>query len=124
MFDDKNNNLSVRNKYNYKNVKRWSKKVPGKDIFNLKYILCPINLDNTHWTCAVIFMEEKRIQYYDSLGGTDMSKLKGLLQYVKDEYRAKNGEEMDATEWELVGCTQDVPRQRNGEFDSLSLVCC
>ncbi len=124
MFDDKNNNLSVRNKYNCINVKRWSKKVPGKDIFNLKYILCPINLDNTHWTSAVIFMEEKRIQYYDSLGGTDMSKLKGLLQYVKDEYRAKNGEEMDASEWKLVECTTDTPRQRNGEFDSFSLVCC
>ncbi|KAL3783082.1 hypothetical protein ACHAW5_002127 [Stephanodiscus triporus] len=39
----------------------------GEDIFNLKYIVCPINInDNTHWTSAVIFMEDKRIQYYDS----------------------------------------------------------
>ena len=118
MFDDKNNNLKLRGKYNYKNVKRWSKKVPGKDIFQLRYILCPINLDNTHWTSAVIFMEEKRIQYYDSLGGTDRAKLEGLLQYVKDEYKVKNnGQEMDATEWELVGCTRDTPRQRNGECE-------
>ncbi|KAL7427955.1 hypothetical protein ACHAXH_002583 [Discostella pseudostelligera] len=123
MFDDKNNNRALRGKYNYKNVKRWSKKVPGKDIFKLKYILCPINLDNMHWTSAVIFMEEKRIQYYDSLGGTDMLKLEGLLQYVKDEFKAKNdGKEMDATEWELVGCTRDTPRQRNG-FDCGVFTC-
>ena len=123
MFDEKNNNPSLRGRYNYKNVKRWSKKVPGKDIFNLKYILCPINLDNMHWTSAVIYMEEKRIQYYDSMGGTDRAKLKGLLEYVKDEYKVKNGgQEMDISEWELVSCTSDTPRQRNG-FDCGVFTC-
>jgi sentrin-specific protease 1 len=116
MFDEKNNDPRLRGRYNYKNVRRWSKKVPGKDIFKLKYILCPINLDNMHWTSAVIFMEDKRIQYYDSMGGTDRAKLEGLLEYVKDEYRAKNGKDMDTSEWELVSCRRDTPRQRNGEL--------
>ncbi|KAL3827633.1 hypothetical protein ACHAXA_000506 [Cyclostephanos tholiformis] len=122
MFDEKNNDPKLRGKYNYKNVRRWAKKVPGKDIFNLKYILCPINLDNMHWTSAVIFMEEKKIQYYDSMGGTDRTKLEGLLEYVKDEYRAKNGKEMDVTDWKLVSCTRDTPRQRNG-FDCGVFTC-
>lgn len=115
MFDEKNNNPKLRGKYNYKNVKRWGRKVPGKDIFNLKYIVMPINLDNMHWTSAVIFMEEKKIQYFDSMGGTDRAKLEGLLQYLKDEYKAKKGGEMDTSEWELVPCTRDTPRQRNGK---------
>lgn len=114
MFDEKNNNAALRGKYNYKNVKRWGKKVPGKDVFNLKYIVCPINLDNMHWTSAVIFMEEKKIQYFDSMGGTAMEKLEGLLQYLKDEHKAKRGEDMDDSEWKLVPCTKDTPRQRNG----------
>jgi len=38
---------------------KWSSKVPGKDIFQLKYIICPVNEDNIHWTVAIIFMEEK-----------------------------------------------------------------
>jgi len=122
MFDEKNNNDRLRGKYNYKNVKRWGKKVPGKDVFNLRYVVCPINLDNLHWTSAVIFVEEKRIQYYDSMGGTDWKKLEGLLQYLKDEYRAKKGEELDADEWELVACTRDTPRQRNG-FDCGVFTC-
>ena len=43
--------------------------------------------------------------------------MEGLLQYLKDEYRAMHdGEEMDATEWELVPCKSDTPRQKNGEF--------
>ena len=116
MFDEKNNDPRLRGRYNYKNVRRWSKKVPGKDIFKLKYIFCPINLDNSHWTLAVIFMEDKRIQYYDSMGGTDTAKLEGLLEYVKDEYRVKNGKDMDAAEWELVSCTSDTPQQRNREL--------
>jgi sentrin-specific protease 1 len=119
MFDEKNRNRKLRRRYNYENVKKWSKKVPGKDIFNLKYIFCPINVNKTHWTVAVIFMEDKRIQYYDSFGNTDMAKLNGLLQYVKDEYRAKNGKEMaemDAMEWKLVPCQNDTPQQKNGEL--------
>jgi len=122
MFDDKNDNMQLRGRYNYKNVRRWSKKVPGKDVFNLKYIFCPINLDNMHWTSACIFMEEKKIQYYDSMGGPGMIKLKGLLQYLKDEWKAKKGGEMDVSEWKLVACTKDTPQQLNG-FDCGVFTC-
>jgi len=116
MFDDKNSHPAKRGRYNYNNVKRWSKKVPGKDIFNLRYIVCPINLDNMHWTSAVIYMEDKKICYYDSLGGTEWTKLEGLLEYVKDEHKAKKGKELEGwEEWELLGCPEDVPRQLNGE---------
>ena len=102
MFNLKNNDLNLRGRYNYENVRRWSKKVPGKDIFKLKYIFCSINLDNWHWTLVVIFMEEKKIQYYDSNGCTNWTKLEGLLEYVKNEYRAKNGRETDVADWKLV----------------------
>ncbi len=61
MFNLKNNDLNLRGGYNYENVRHWSKKVPGKDIFKLKYIFCRINLNNWHWTLVVIFMEEKKI---------------------------------------------------------------
>jgi sentrin-specific protease 1 len=114
MFNLKNNDLNLRRRYNYENVRRWSKKVPSKDIFKLKYTFCPINLDNRHWTLAVIFMEEKKFQYYDSNGCTGWTKLEGLLKYVKDEYRAKNGRETDVADWKLVSCMRGTPKQRNG----------
>ncbi len=63
MFDLENNDLNLRGRYNYENTRCWSKNVPGKDILNLKYMFCPINLDNLHWMLAVIFMEERIIQY-------------------------------------------------------------
>ena len=122
MFDTENDNENLRDKYNYDNVKRWSKKVPGKDIFNLKYIFCPINIANAHWTLAVIFVEEKKIQYYDAMGCTDWATLEGLRQYLCDEYREKNGVEMDKSEWELVPCTRETPKQKNG-YDCGVFVC-
>jgi Ulp1 family protease len=66
LTNQKNNDMTVRGKYNYEMVSRWSKKLPGNNIFNLKKIFIPINEENKHWTCIVIFMKEKQIQYYDS----------------------------------------------------------
>ncbi len=63
-------------------------------------------------------MEANKIRYFDSLGGTDWKKLEGLLEYVKDEYRAMHDDEemMDVNEWELVPCMSDTPRQKNGKL--------
>ena len=120
MFAEKNDDCSMRGIYNYEHVKFWSKNVPGKDIFNMKYIICPVNIDNLHWTVAVIFMEDKRIQWYDSFGGTDQNKLNGLLQYLKDEHRSKKGTELEG-DWSVVPCTRITPRQLNGKSVLISI---
>ena len=52
------------------------------DIFDRDKIFCPVNLGNTHWCMAVIFMQEKRIQYYDSMGGQGWKYLNGLERCV------------------------------------------
>lgn len=109
---------STFRKYNYKNVKRWSKKVPGKDIFNLDKIIFPINQGNSHWMCAVIHMQKKQIQFYDSFGSGGSTYLKTLFQYVQDEHMDKKKCPLpDIDEWELVGTTPDTPRQRNGKCE-------
>lgn len=103
--------------YEYRNVKRWSKNVPGKDIFKLDKIIFPINQNNMHWTSAVVFMKQKRIQFYDSMGGDGMLYLKDIFQYLKDEHREKKGSDLpDADQWTLVPCTRDTPRQLNGTY--------
>jgi len=84
MFDEKNTlNPSLRGKYNYKNVKRWGKKVPGKDIFKLDRIYIPINIGNVHWALAIIYVEAKIIRYFDSCGFDGKRYIGGLLQYLK-----------------------------------------
>ena len=48
--------LITDNRYNYANVKRWTKKFK---VFEKHKIFFPINLSNTHWTLAVILMKLK-----------------------------------------------------------------
>jgi Ulp1 family protease len=38
----------------------------GKNIFDMRYIFIPIN-QGLHFTCAVIYMKEMKIEYYNSL---------------------------------------------------------
>lgn len=101
--------------YEYNNVKRWSKKVPGKDIFDLNKILFPINMGNSHWIAACIFMQEKRIEIFDSMGGSGRVYLQALLQYLDDEHKSKKNCPLpDRDQWELVSTRPETPRQRNG----------
>jgi sentrin-specific protease 1 len=68
-----------------------------------------------HWVCAVIFMQEKRIQFFDSMGDDGMMYLESLFEYVKDEHQDKKGSPLpDQDQWRLVRCTRDTPRQLNG----------
>lgn len=110
-------NASCDGKYEYRNVKRWSKKVPGKDIFNLDKILFPINMGNMHWICAAIFMKEKRIQIYDSMGSNGNRYLDALFNYVQDEHMDKKKTPLpDVDSWQLVPTQGDTPRQTNGKL--------
>lgn len=108
--------------YRYQNVKRWSKKVAGKDVFALDKIIFPVNVGGVHWTCAVAFMQEKRIQFYDSMGGGGQRYVNGLLRYFEDEHKDKKKKPLDTSEWNLVTCEPDTPQQLNG-FDCGVFTC-
>jgi sentrin-specific protease 1 len=110
-------NASCDGKYEYRNVKRWSKKVPGKDIFNLDKILFPINMGNMHWICAAIFMKKKRIEIFDSMGSNGNRYLDALFNYIQDEHMDKKKTPLpDTDSWHLVPTQRDTPRQTNGTF--------
>ena len=114
------------NEYRYANVKRWSRRVAGKDIFALDKIFFACNVNGMHWTCAVIFMQEKRIQYFDSMREDGYMYSEGLLKYIMDEWKTKKGGSFpDADKWKIIGSKGDVPTQRNatGSIVVYSPVC-
>jgi hypothetical protein len=116
LLNEGNTNVALDGKYDYRNVKRWSKNAPGKDIFKLDKIFFPINEGRMHWICAVAFVQERRIQMYDSMGSDGMHYLQSIFQYIKDEHQDKKKAPLpDVNDWELVPCTRETPRQRNGE---------
>jgi Ulp1 family protease len=71
----------------------------------------------------VVYMEEKQIQYYNSLNGVGKGHnyLKSTLRYLYDSDEIK--EHIKPVEWKLVLCAETVPQQKNrvncGAFDCI-----
>jgi hypothetical protein len=108
----------ICDKYDYLGVKSWSKKVPGQDIFSLDKIFFPINEGRMHWNVAVAYMQEHRIEFYDSMSfGGGMLYLQFLMQYIRDEHQQKKGIPLpDEGSWTLIPCQMETPQQENGKF--------
>ncbi|RIA83707.1 hypothetical protein C1645_785617 [Glomus cerebriforme] len=80
--------LTTTGRYDYSSVVRWTKKT---EIFNKEIIFVPINLDETHWILATIFMkDEYRIAVLDSLGiltnDNAIAIGRHLIRWLNDEY--------------------------------------
>jgi len=63
---------------------------PGGNLFGLNKLMILINITNTHWILACVFLEEKRVQIYDSLPSeTDDRQywLDLIKKYLSEEYR-------------------------------------
>jgi len=100
--------------YNYKAVRRWSKKQKVQvHESQLDKVITPINVGNSHWCLSVINFKEKRIEYYDSLGGTNPKCMQNLRRYVQDEAKQYRKEEIDMKGWTDY-TPRDIPQQRNG----------
>jgi hypothetical protein len=63
-FMNKLLDVGVSDKYNYSQVRKWTKKI---NIFTREKCFIPVNISLSHWTLIVIFMSTKKVIYYDSL---------------------------------------------------------
>ncbi|GAA5873467.1 hypothetical protein JCM16303_001134 [Sporobolomyces ruberrimus] len=93
----------------YKRVKKWTKKF---DAFEKDVLIFPINIGNSHWTCAAINVREKRFEYYDSLGGRMGSAYSQMRKWLQEEHECKKGGPIDLSDWEDYW-DDDVPQQNN-----------
>ena len=100
-------------KYDYRQVKRWTRSI---DVFDFEKLYFPINVSNSHWTLAVVYMQTRRIQYYDSLLNTTTIYLTALKRWIQDEHADKKGIPLlNNDEWEVVPCSSETtPKQTNG----------
>lgn len=113
--------LFVNGRYTYSNVRKWHRFFPGGDIFHLDKIFIPINIENIHWTCAAIYMQARKIEYYDSLKGDGMVYMTAILKYIQDEWMRTNQSELPhLEEWTMTTVT--CPEQHNN-FDCGVFVC-
>ena len=116
-------NPDATGQYCYRNVRRWGQQVPGGNIFEMDKLFFPINVGRDHWILVVVYMQERRIQCYDSMGSPGTEYVQAIFTYLQDEHETKHGYPMeDMATWRLVACTADTPRQRTG-YDCGVFVC-
>jgi sentrin-specific protease 1 len=82
----------------YEDVCRWTSRI---DIFELDKVFIPIDISQTHWTLAVVFIQQKEIHYYDSMNGDGTRYKDALLKWLIDEARNKNFT-LHASEWNFL----------------------
>ena len=81
------------------------------DIFQYDKVLVPLNVGKKHWCLAVIHMDEKRLDYYDSCGSDNAMCLQALVSYFQDEAQTNNH---PFTPQEWTTCfPKNIPRQYN-----------
>ena len=99
--------------YNYNAVRRWTtKKKLGYDLLACDKVIIPVH-QGIHWVLAVVDLAARAIRFYDSLLGNDRGLVGDLKRWVRDEYKNKREEDVDASDW-TVETPKDIPRQMNG----------
>ncbi|KNC49032.1 uncharacterized protein AMSG_04776 [Thecamonas trahens ATCC 50062] len=99
----------LRCRYNYRKVRRWTKKVDLRDIDK---VIFPVHL-GTHWTLAVVNLRDKRFEYYDALLSTNHAALDTMRRWIVDDFADKHSIELDVSQWTDY-VPKDIPVQRNG----------
>ena len=66
-----------------------------------------------HWVCVVVTVEERRIQFYDSLQQDGYTEMLNVAQYLADEHSEKKMIPMDPNVWTLE-YAENIPKQKNG----------
>ena len=61
-----------------------------------------------------MYIQEKRIQYYDSMSGAGTRYLNAALRYLGDEAKKRNIAGFDAADWTLIPSVDGTPQQNNG----------
>ena len=103
-----------------RDMRRWAKKAPGRDIFKLDKLFLICNITRSHWTCVVTKMQDRRIEYYDSMSGDDGSRFTSIIRkYIHDEwtYNKGGGQQLPqsgADSWQIENMSDGVPQQLNG----------
>jgi hypothetical protein len=110
------------NRYKYRNVMRWSRRVHQSDLFQLDKIFFPCNISQSHWSCVIVTISTCSIQYFDSMLGNGDRYMHHILHYLQDDWLRTKGFEMpNLRQWTMQN-NRDVPTQTNS-YDCGVFVC-
>ncbi len=106
----------------------------GKIIFDMRYIFIPIH-QGLHFTCAVIYMEQKKIGYYNSLHFDNVTRhgcrhkidmqedtLQVLRDYLQNEHMNDKHKDLP-NEWKLFTICKVPQQDKTNTTDCGVFVC-
>ena len=107
-------------------AERFSRREFHSNVFSLRLLVVPININNEHWACAVVSFRDRTIQFLDSMSSSSARYGRNYLHYIeaylRDEYK-KLYRKADSDLWTLHGSdVTEVQQQANG-FDCGVFVC-
>jgi sentrin-specific protease 1 len=103
---------SAVDRYSFESVRRWTTR-KLIDIFDFDRVVVPIH-EGAHWSCAVINIENRSFDLYDSLRSEKKNRpcLEALARWLEDESLDKHGVEINLSEWKYT-YHKDIPQQTN-----------
>lgn len=106
-------------KPDYKKAWKMIQKIQVQNILELKMLYIPINRDGCHWFGAAIYMDEKKIQIFDSCGyhhchSFYLHILQELMNYIHRNMNSNSRRRPPPPQWEHITCQPGTPRQLNG----------
>jgi sentrin-specific protease 1 len=90
-------------------VATWTRNV---DIFALDMVFVPVHLYESHWALVVVNVQERAIEYYDSLASDADEPTRVITAYLLREELLKRGGASE--DWRIVAPGTTIPQQRNG----------
>ena len=72
----------------------------------------PQNIQNYHWTGSIVFLQEKKIRYFDSYHSDNLIILEKIFEQLNFEHLQNLGSELVRSDWELT-CSVDHATQKN-----------
>ncbi|XP_064483155.1 sentrin-specific protease 1-like isoform X2 [Ornithodoros turicata] len=109
--------FSVLRTRGYEPIEKWTQNV---DLFSYRLVLVPVH-DVDHWSLAVLNIETKQIDFYDSLGRRNEDCCQILMDFLRREHRLRAGRKLLPDTWDY-NFVQDIPMQTN-TYDCGAFVC-
>jgi sentrin-specific protease 1 len=118
--------LMEGNVYDYEKVRRWTSERRFrrvgidhiKSIADVDKIVFPINLGNSHWVLAVANVRNRRVEWYDSMGGVQRRYTNAIKRWVKQDFKDKHPDSplgrFDTANWGELINPPGTPRQSDG----------
>ncbi|XP_064489857.1 sentrin-specific protease 1-like [Ornithodoros turicata] len=109
--------FSVLRSTGYKAIEQWTENV---DLFSYRLVLVPVH-DVDHWSLAVLNIQAKQIDFYDSLGRRNEDCCQILIDFLQREHRRKTGRKLSPDTWGS-NSVRNIPTQTN-TYDCGAFVC-